>query len=102
MRDDPPAVTLHDDELSASGHGVRMLLRALGVAVRRETVVMHPRRPGAREAWQRRFGADAGVPVLELGPEVFTDPAAMLVIVASRFDPAGRWLPVAARTAAAA
>ena len=90
MRPDRP-ITLHGFKLSGHSHRAELMLRLLDLPFAFQEVDIFK---GAQnsDAFRKlnRFGA---VPVLEDGGTVVPDSVAILVYLASRYDPERRWLP---------
>lgn len=92
-----PAITLHGTKLSGHAHRVELLLRMLDLPY------------AYRDAPPAAWGTPAflalnplgQIPVLEDGGLVLADSNAILVYLARRYDPAGRWLPEVPEGAAA-
>jgi len=90
-------IRLHGVTLSGHVHKVGLFLRLLGLPF--ETVEAG-RDERATEAF-RRLNPLGQIPVLEDGDFALADSNAILVYLAKRYDPAGRWLPEDAVGAAA-
>lgn len=80
---------LHGVPLSGHVHKVALFLNLLGVSF---TAVEAGRDQRATEAFLR-LNPLGQIPVLEDGDVVLADSNAILVYLAKRYDPAGRWLP---------
>lgn len=80
---------LHGVPLSGHVHKVALFLNLLGVPF---TAVEAGRDQRATEAFLR-LNPLGQIPVLEDGDVVLADSNAILVYLAKRYDPAGRWLP---------
>ena len=92
-----PAITLHGTRLSGHAHRVELLLRMLDLPfVYRDAPAAVRATPGFLA-----LNPLGQVPVLEDGGLVLADSNAILVYLARRYDPAGRWLPKSAEGASA-
>jgi glutathione S-transferase len=91
-------IRLHRHPLSGHSHRVELMLSLLGLAFERIDVDLLA---GAHKApafvAMSPFGQ---VPVIEDGDVTLADSNAILVYLATRYDPAGRWLPRGAVEAA--
>ncbi len=92
-----PAITLHGTRLSGHAHRVELLLRMLGLPYAYRDAPATVRSTPAFLA----LNPLGQIPVLEDGGFVLADSNAILVYLARRYDPAGRWLPDAPEGAAA-
>lgn len=83
---------LHDYELDADAHKVRLLLAILGVPFERQPVNVHPGREQRSEAYLRLNPLGA-LPILVDGKVVLHDAEAILAYLAKRHDATRAWLP---------
>jgi glutathione S-transferase len=84
-------IRLHRHPVSGHCHRVELFLSLLGVPFERVHVDLFQGAHKAPEFLAKNaFGQ---IPVLEDGDAVIADSNAILVYLASRYDPAGRWLP---------
>lgn len=82
---------LYRHALSGHSHRAELFLSLLGLPFERVDVDMATRAHKSPEFLRKnRFGQ---VPVLEDGAEVIADSTAILVYLATRYDPDGPWLP---------
>jgi glutathione S-transferase len=86
-------IRLHDYELSGNCYKVRLLLHWLGLEWTRIAVDFHPGREHRSEAFIDHINPRGQLPVLEDGPLRLPDAQAILVYLASRYDPQRRWYP---------
>ncbi len=86
-------ITLHDFVLSANCYKVRLFLSLLGVECNTVPVDFHPGREHKGEAF-RRINPLGHLPVLDDDGFVVRDAQAILVYLASAYDPERRWYPV--------
>ena len=89
----PTGIRLHDYELSGNCYKVRLLLHWLGLAWTRIPVDFHPGREHRSVAFRVHTNPRGQLPVLEDGPLRLPDAQAILVYLASRYDPQRRWYP---------
>lgn len=90
--DTEPAIRLYGHPLSGHAHRVALMLSLLGLPYRTIDVdLVH----GAHKApaFVARNNPFGQVPVLEDGDFAIADSNAILVYLAGRYDPSGRWLP---------
>lgn len=85
------SLRLHRFVLSGHSHRVELMLSLLGLAFERVEVDL-PRRAQKTPEFLAR-NAFGQVPVLEDDGVALADSNAILVYLARRYDPAGRWLP---------
>jgi glutathione S-transferase len=83
---------LHDDPLSASCHSVRLMLSMLDIPHERIPVDAYPGR-AHRSAAFLALNPLGELPVIEDRGVVLGDAPAILVYLAARHDPQGRWHP---------
>lgn len=93
-------IRLYDYELSADCYAVRLLLACLGLACERVPIDFYPGRE-QDSLWFRAISPAGALPVLEEDGVVLEEPGAILVYLATRHDPSGRWHPHAEPVAAA-
>lgn len=86
-------IRLYDYELSGNCFKVRQLLAWLGVAYERVSVDFHPGREHKSAAFLDRINPLGQIPVIDDDGFLLRDAQAILVYVASRYDPAGTWYP---------
>ncbi|HFO1294809.1 TPA: glutathione S-transferase family protein [Pseudomonas aeruginosa] len=84
---------LYDYELSGNCFKVRLLLSILGVQYETEVVEFHPGREHKRPAFLR-INPMGQLPVLQNGEKIIRDSQAILVYLASIFDPSRKWYPL--------
>lgn len=84
---------LYDFELSGNCYKVRLLLSILGVPYETQTVDFYPGREHKSD-WFLHLNPLGQLPVIEDDGRVLRDAQAILVYLAARHDPAGRWYPV--------
>ncbi|MBL8338859.1 MAG: glutathione S-transferase family protein [Rhodoferax sp.] len=87
------ALRLHDYELSGNCYKVRLLLHWLGLDYVRIPVDFHPGRAHRSADFRTRVNPRGQLPVLQDGELTLPDAQAILVYLASRYDPQGRWYP---------
>ncbi|WP_375462920.1 glutathione S-transferase family protein [uncultured Methylobacterium sp.] len=85
-------LTLHDYELSGNCYKLRLFLALLGLAYRTVPVDFYP---GAEHRSARFLALNplGQLPVIEDDGLVLRDAQAILVYLAARYDPSGRWYP---------
>jgi glutathione S-transferase len=86
-------ITLHDYVLSANCYKVRLLLAQLGLEFESVAVDFHPGREHKGAAF-RELNPMGHIPVLVDDEFVIRDAHAILVYLASRYDPSASWYPV--------
>ena len=91
------SIILHGTRLSGHAHRVELLLRMLGLPY------IYRDSPAAVRGTPAFLALNplGQIPVLEDGGLVLADSNAILVYLAKRYDPAGRWLPEQPEAAAA-
>jgi len=87
------AIRLFDYELSGNCYKVRLLLHWLGLTYTRIPVDFHPGREHRSAAFIDQVNPRGQLPVLEDGDLRLPDAQAILVYLASRYDPQRRWYP---------
>lgn len=87
-------IKLYDYELSVNCYRQRLLLSILGLDYERVPVDFHPGLEHKGEAF-RRINPLGHIPVLDDDGYVLWDATAILIYLATRYDPSGRWYPVA-------
>ena len=92
------ALQLYDYELSGNCYKVRLLLNWLGLGYTRIPVDFHPGRAHRSAHFIDHVNARGQLPVLQDGAFLLPDAQAILVYLASRYDPRGRWYPADAPT----
>lgn len=91
-------IRLHRFALSGHAHRAELMLSLLGLPYQAIDVdLLKGEQRTAPFLARNAFGQ---VPVIEDGEEIVADSNAILVYLATRYDPQGRWLPRDARTAA--
>ena len=85
-------ITLYDYELSGNCYKVRLLLALLAVPYSRHAIDFSPGREH-ESPWFLDLNPLGQVPVLADGDYVLRDSQAILVYLASRYDPAELWYP---------
>ncbi len=85
-------ITLYDYELSAQCYQARLLLGILGLRHERVDVEFHPGRQH-ESAWFRELSPLSQLPVLHDDATRLSEPNAILLYLAARYDPTGRWYP---------
>ncbi len=85
-------ITLYDYELSGNCYKLRLLMSILGVKFTPRPVDFYPGREHKSEAFLR-LNPLGQVPVLDDGGLILRDAQAILVYLASKYDPSGRWYP---------
>ena len=92
------ALKLYDYELSGNCYKVRLLLHWLGLSYTRLAVDFHPGRAHRSPDFLASVNPRGQLPVLQDGDFRLPDAQAILVYLASRYDPQRRWYPDDART----
>ncbi len=87
-------ITLYDYELSVNCYKQRLLLGILGVPYRRQPIDFFPGRQHHSEAF-RQINPFGHIPVIDDDGYILADAHAILVYLATRYDPSGQWYPVA-------
>jgi glutathione S-transferase len=85
-------LTLYDYELSGDCYKARLLLALLDLSYERRHVDAYPGEEH-RSDWFLELSPLGELPVLADDDIVLADPQAILVHLASRYDPAGAWCP---------
>jgi glutathione S-transferase len=85
-------IRLYDDGLSADCYKVRLLMGFLGLAGERVGLDVYPGRE-QDSAWFRAIDPLGEPPVIDEDGFVLRDAQAILVYLAARHDPNGRWYP---------
>lgn len=86
-------ITLYDYELSGNCYKVRLMLSILGVQYDKKVVEFYPAAQHKSDEFLA-LNPLGELPVLELEDLVIRDSQAILVYLASRFDPSGSWYPI--------
>jgi len=86
-------ITLYDYELSGNCYKIRLMLAILGLPYETETVEFFPSREHKSEAFLR-INPLGQLPALRDGELLLRDAQAILVYLASRYDPGRRWYPL--------
>ncbi len=94
-----PSLTLHHFALSGHSHRVQLMLSLLDLP--HEIVPVNLRKGEHKSEAFLRFNPFGQVPVLQDGDTALFDSNAILVYLARRYDPSGRWLPNDAKGQAA-
>lgn len=90
-------IRLYDYELSGNCFKVRQLLAWLGLEYQRVPIDFHPGREHKSPAFLARLNPLGQLPVLEDDGYVLRDAQAIMVYLASRYDPQQHWYPADAR-----
>ena len=85
-------ITLYDYELSGNCYKLRLLMSMLGLGYTTVPVDFYPGREHKSEAFLR-MNPLGQLPVLKDGDLILRDAQAILVYLASRYDPKGTWYP---------
>jgi glutathione S-transferase len=85
-------ITLYDYELSGNCYKLRLLMSFLGVDYKTVPIDFYPGREHKSE-WFLRLNPLGQLPVLDDGGLVLRDAQAILVYLASKYDPSGTWYP---------
>jgi glutathione S-transferase len=85
-------IALHDYELSAECYKVRLMLGLLGLEWRTVPVDYYPGAEHKTPAF-RTLSPLGRIPVLEDDGFTLHEPHAILIYLAGRYDPSGRWSP---------
>jgi glutathione S-transferase len=85
-------ITLYDYELSGSCYKVRLLLNILQAPYTARPMDFHPGREHKSE-WFLRLNPLGQLPVIDEDGFILRDSGAILVYLASRYDPSGCWYP---------
>ncbi len=84
--------TLYDYELSGNCYKLRLMMSFLGLAYKTVPVDFYPGREHKSE-WFLKLNPLGQLPVIEDDGLVLRDAQAILVYIASKYDPAGTWYP---------
>jgi len=87
-----PRITLYDFEISAGCYKVRLLLSLLKLDYERVTVNFYPGFEHRKPAFLK-INPLGQLPAICDGDFVLRDAQAILIYLARKYDPAGRWLP---------
>lgn len=90
-------ISLYDYTLSGNCYKVRLLLHWLGLEYSRIPVDFHPGREHQSREFIDNINRLGQIPVLRDGDFLLRDAQAILVYLASQYDPAGQWYPDNAR-----
>lgn len=85
-------ITLYDYELSGNCYKLRLLMNILGVQYQSHDVDFYPGRQHKAD-WFLKINPLGQLPVLVDDGLVLRDAQAILVYLASRYDPSGKWYP---------
>ena len=85
-------ITLYDYELSGNCYKVRLLLRLLKVPFTAHPMDFHPGREHKSE-WFLKLNPLGQLPVIDDAGFILREAQAILVYLASRYDPTGHWYP---------
>ena len=85
-------IKLYDFELSGNCYKVRLMLSILGLPHETENVEFFPGRQHKSEAFLR-INPLGQLPAVQDGDLMLRDAQAILVSLASRYDPSRRWYP---------
>ena len=85
-------IRLYDYELSGNCYKVRLLLALLGVGYERTELNFHPGREH-KAPWFLAINPLGQLPVIDDDGFILRDAQAILVYLASHYDPSGRWYP---------
>jgi glutathione S-transferase len=85
-------IKLYDYELSGNCYKVRLLLGALHLAYERIELDFYPGREH-KSSWFLALNPLGQLPVIDDAGFVLRDAQAILMYLASRYDPTGRWCP---------
>lgn len=88
-------IRLYDFELSAECYRVRLMLSILGVRYEAVPVDVFPGREHESD-WFTKLSPEGQLPVLDDGGVTIAGADPALLYLAGKFDPADRWLPLAA------
>lgn len=91
-------ISLYDYELSGNCYKLRLLLHWLGLAYTRVPVDFHPGREHKSRQFIDNINPLGQLPVLADDGLRLRDAQAILVYLANRYDPQGRWYPAEAHT----
>jgi glutathione S-transferase len=85
-------IKLYDFELSGNCYKARLLMGLLGVPFERVAIDFYPGREH-KSAWFLEINSLGQLPVIDDEGFVLRDSHAILVYLASRYDPSGTWYP---------
>jgi glutathione S-transferase len=85
-------IRLYDYELSGNCYKVRLLLGILGLSFVRVPLDFYPAREH-KQPWFLAINPLGELPVIDDAGLILRDAQAILVYLASRYDPAGQWYP---------
>ena len=85
-------IRLYDYELSGNCYKVRLLLAILGLSFERVPLDFYPGREH-KQPWFLAINPLGELPVIDDAGLILRDAQAILVYLASRYDPAGQWYP---------
>lgn len=85
-------IRLYDYELSGNCYKVRLLLGILGLSFERVPLDFYPEREH-KQSWFLAINPLGELPVIDDTGLILRDAQAILVYLASRYDPAGQWYP---------
>lgn len=85
-------IRLYDFELSGNCYKARLLMGILGVPFERVAIEFYPGREH-KSGWFLQVNPLGQLPVIDDDGFVLRDSHAILVYLASRYDPSGRWYP---------
>lgn len=86
-------IKLYDYELSGNCYKLRLLMSFLGLPYESEPIDFYPGNQHKSEAF-RRINPLGQLPVIDDDGLVLRDAQAILVYLASKYDPTGQWYPV--------
>lgn len=85
-------IRLYDYELSGNCYKVRLLLGILGLSFERVPLDFYPEREH-KQSWFLAINPLGELPVIDDDGFILRNAQAILVYLASRYDPSGRWYP---------
>jgi glutathione S-transferase len=85
-------ITLYDYELSGNCYKLRLLMSMLGVEYKTVPIDFYPGREHKSE-WFGKLNPLGQIPVIDDDGFVLRDAQAILVYLAAKYDPSGRWYP---------
>lgn len=85
-------IKLYDFELSGNCYKIRLLLHFLKLPFERVELDFYPRREH-KEPWFLEINPLGQLPVIDDEGYVLRDAQAILMYLASRYDPSGKWFP---------
>lgn len=86
-------IKLYDYELSGNCYKLRLLMSILGVPYDSRAMDFYPGREH-KSSWFLEINPLGQLPALEDGDLVLSDAQAILVYLASKYDPSGKWYPL--------